>query len=231
MGLILACKSEIHSQDKVLKVKEIEYNGQVGLEKVSQLLEQYAALEHVDLINWDKFSYHPDVDFRIAHSNNAIWLKYYVREKNILANVEETNGPVARDSCVEFFFDPLGNGNYYNFEFSCIGTVHLAYGPGRGKRQFVDPKTIGNLIQVESSLGTQTFAEKTGDFTWEMTIIIPAEILNHNPEIKLKGLQSTANFYKCGDATSQRHYLTWNPVGTEKPDYHRPEFFGQLIFQ
>ncbi|MBU2906782.1 hypothetical protein KO529_18425 [Arenibacter algicola] len=231
IGLMLACKSEIHSQDKVLKVKEIKYNGQVGLEQVSQLLEKHVELEHVDLINWDKFSYRPDVAFRIAHSNNAIWLKYYVKEKNILASVGDTNGPVARDSCVEFFMDPLGNGNYYNFEFNCIGTVHLAYGPGRGQRQFVDPNTIRNLIEVQSSLGAQTFTERTGDFTWEMTIIIPAEVLTHNPEIKLKGLQSTANFYKCGDATSQRHYLTWNPVGTEKPDYHRPEFFGKLIFQ
>lgn len=228
---MLACKSQTPNQDKVLKVKEIEYNGQVGLEQVSQLLEQQVELEHIDLINWDKFSYSPDVAFRIAHSNNAIWLKYYVTEKNILASVGETNGPVARDSCVEFFFDPLGDGNYYNFEFNCIGTIHLAYGPGRGNREFVDPTAIRNLIELESSLGTQTFTEKTGDFTWEMTIIIPVGILTHNPEIKLKGLKANGNFYKCGDATSQRHYLTWNPVGTERPDYHRPEFFGKLIFQ
>ncbi|HPH75320.1 MAG TPA: carbohydrate-binding family 9-like protein, partial [Bacteroidales bacterium] len=26
------------------------------------------------------------------------------------------------------------------------------------------------------------------------------------------------------------HFVTWNPVGTEKPDYHRPEFFGILKF-
>jgi len=231
IGLMLACKSQTPNQDKVLKVKEIEYNGQVGLEQVSQLLEQQVELEHVDLINWDKFSYRPDVAFRIAHSNNAIWLKYYVREKNILASVGETNGPVARDSCVEFFFDPQGDGNYYNFEFNCIGTIHLAYGPGRGNREFVDPTAIKNLIELESSLGTQTFTEKTGDFTWEMTIIIPVGILTHNPEINLKGLKANGNFYKCGDATSQRHYLTWNPVGTERPDYHRPEFFGKLIFQ
>ncbi|ASO04723.1 carbohydrate-binding family 9 [Arenibacter algicola] len=230
-GIMMSCKSEIQSQEKMLKVKEIEFKGQAGLEQVSRLLEEHAELQAIDLINWDQFSYRPSVAFRIAHSNNAIWIKYYVKEKNILASVGETNGPVARDSCVEFFFDPLGNGDYYNFEFNCIGTVHLAYGAGRGQRQFVDPNTIKNLIEVQSSLGSQTFTERTGDFSWEMTIIIPAEILTHNPEIKLKGLKSTANFYKCGDATSQRHYLTWNSVGTEKPDYHRPEFFGKLIFQ
>jgi hypothetical protein len=24
--------------------------------------------------------------------------------------------------------------------------------------------------------------------------------------------------------------VTWNPIGTEKPDYHRPEYFGSLKF-
>ena len=227
-GIMMAYKSEIYSQEKLLRVKEREFNGQLGLEQVSQLLEEHTELQAIDIINWDQFSYRPSVAFRIAHSNNAIWLKYYVREKNILASVGDTNGPVARDSCVEFFFDPLGDGNYYNFEFNCIGTVHLAYGPGRGQRQFVDPNTIGNLIEVQSSLGSQTFTERTGDFSWEMTIIIPAAILTQNPEIKIN---SNANFYKCGDATSQRHYVTWNPVGSEKPDYHRPEFFGKLLFK
>lgn len=102
-GIMMSCKSEIQSQEKMLKVKEIEFKGQAGLEQVSRLLEEHAELQAIDLINWDQFSYRPSVAFRIAHSNNAIWIKYYVKEKNILASVGETNGPVARDSCVEFF--------------------------------------------------------------------------------------------------------------------------------
>ena len=38
-----------------------------------------------------------------------------------------------------------------------------------------------------------------------------------------------ANFYKCGDKTAHPHYLSWSPIHTEKPDFHRPEFFGELI--
>ncbi|MBO7233161.1 MAG: hypothetical protein J6V16_08435, partial [Bacteroidales bacterium] len=26
----------------------------------------------------------------------------------------------------------------------------------------------------------------------------------------------------------QPHYLSWQPINTEKPDFHRPEFFGTL---
>ena len=49
-------------------------------------------------------------------------------------------------------------------------------------------------------------------------------------EEQLKGKTFRANFYKCGDMLSVPHYVTWNPVGTPKPDYHRPEYFGELKF-
>lgn len=216
---------------KVLKVKEIKYSGEIDLAKVSELLETQAELHSIDLINWDKFQYVPEVNFRIAHSNNQIWLKYYVKEKSILAEVAETNGGVSNDSCVEFFFDPRADGNYYNFEFNCIGTTHLAYGPARKERLFVEPGIIEKDIKVSSSLGDQPFIENTGEHTWEMTIVIPASSLVHDQGIQLKGISTRANFYKCGDKTAEQHYLSWNPVGTERPDFHRPEYFGQVVFE
>jgi len=227
----IGCAQTPNNEKKVLKVKEIQYDQKVDLPKVSELLEEHAELQSIDLLNWDEFQYHPEVNFRIAHSNNQIWLKYYVKEKSILAAVTETNGPVAGDSCVEFFFDPQANGNYYNFEFSCIGTTHLAYGPARKERVFVEPEIIEKEILVSSSLGNQSFVENTGEHSWEMTIIIPASSLVHDQGIQLKGMTTNANFYKCGDKSAENHYLTWNPVGTERPDYHRPEFFGTVIFE
>ena len=113
-------------KDKKLVVKEINHKGEASLEEVSTLLEAQAELNIIDVLNWDAFPYAPEVKFRIARNNNDIWLKYYVTEENILAKHTDTNSAVSRDSCVEFFFDPLGDGNYYNFEINCIGTVHLA---------------------------------------------------------------------------------------------------------
>ena len=26
------------------------------------------------------------------------------------------------------------------------------------------------------------------------------------------------------------HYLSWMPIDTPKPDFHRPEFFGKINF-
>jgi len=212
-----------------LFVKQLSVKKPVSLAEASHILETQTVSNRINIINWKKYNYRPNVQFRIGHVNNEIWLKYDVIEKHILARETNTNGAVHKDSCVEFFISVDGE-NYYNLEINCIGTVHLAHGPGRGNRKFVDPEII-KKIAVESSLGSQPFEEKTGNFDWEMMIRIPAECLAFDQIKSFNGMKATANFYKCGDSTSEPHYITWNPVETENPDYHRPEFFGKIYFE
>ncbi len=214
---------------KELFIKRIKTEQSVTLSEISHLLDTRTDSTPVDTINWPVFNYQPKVNFRIGHTNREIWLKFEVQEKYILARETRTNGEVYKDSCVEFFISVDGK-NYYNFEFSCIGTIHLAHGAGRGNRRFVDPEII-RKIEIESTLGNQPFEEKTGNFVWEMTIRIPVECLAFDPLQSLAGLKGTANFYKCGDGSSMPHYITWNPINTESPDYHRPEFFGKILFE
>lgn len=196
---------------------------------VSALLEEKCGIEHIDVLNWTAYQYKPEVQFRIAHTGNMICIKYYVREKYIRALETRTNGDVYKDSTVEFFIS-LDGDNYYNFEFSCIGTIHLSHGPGRGNRTRILP-AIAETIQLDSSLGTEPFEERSGDFSWEMMICIPVECFVFDTLKTFDGLKAKANFYKCGDATSEPHFVSWNPIVTPTPDYHRPEFFGLLIFQ
>ena len=37
------------------------------------------------------------------------------------------------------------------------------------------------------------------------------------------------NFYKCGDETPRPHFGAWSPIENPTPDFHRPEFFGDLV--
>lgn len=212
-----------------LFVKEIKTEKPVGLSEAGHLLENHSITFPVQVINWKEFSYKPQVNFRIAHVKNEIWLKYYVKEKHIRAKETRTNGDVYKDSCVEFFISPEGK-EYYNFEFSCIGTTHLAFGEGRHNRKFVPPETV-EKIEIKSSLGNQPFDNKSGNFEWEMMIRIPIETFAYSNLKTFKGLKAKANFYKCGEETAETHYVTWNPIEIENPDYHRPEFFGKVEFE
>lgn len=212
-----------------LTVPKITTDKAVELNEAEQLLENKAELQLLEQINWENYPYKPGVQFRMAHSNTEIWLKFYVHEKHILAKETRTNGDVYKDSCVEFFVSFDGT-NYYNFEFNGIGTTHLAYGPGRNDRKFINPGII-NKIETKSSLGKLPFEEKTGEFDWELMVRIPLVSLSFNFIDTLEKVKAKGNFYKCGDETSKPHFVTWNPVKTEQPDYHRPEYFGKIKFE
>ena len=214
---------------KNLFVKKLAGKKNTDILEIEHLLETQTISHQIDTINWKDFDYRPAVIFRLAHAENQIWLKYEVNEKHIRAKETQINGDVYKDSCVEFFVS-FDDENYYNFEFNCIGTPHLAFGKNRYNRKFVNEKTI-KKTEVISSLGNKPFAEKTGNFTWQMVIRIPTESFEFSNIKKLNGLKAKANFYKCGDETSKPHYVTWNEVKTSNPDYHRSEFFGNLIFE
>ena len=214
---------------KSIQVNLIETPERITLKNVSLLLENLAEMQKVETVNWKEFPYKPQVEFRIGHTEQMILLKFYVTEQSVRAMETRINGDVYKDSCVEFFLSTDGI-HYYNFEFSCIGTPHIGWGEGRHNRKLLPVEAV-KAIQVKSSLGNEAFDTRNGDFRWNLVVLIPAASLVHDPGLTFTGLSGTANFYKCGDALPEPHFVTWNPVGTPQPDYHRPEFFGKIDFE
>ncbi len=215
---------------KQLSIKEIQSQGTVELAEYETLLEAVAEYEAVETINWKEYPYRPRVGFRIAYTKEHFLLKYYVEEKSIKASATQIHDDVHKDSCVEFFLAPDGGEAYYNFEFSCIGVAKVAYGSSRHHRQPVDVEIL-NTIRTRSTLGNQSFKERSGGWKWELMIMIPFDCMVHHPGIVLKGNIARANFYKCGDETLFPHYVSRSPVDTALPDFHQPEFFGEIVFE
>lgn len=215
---------------KTLKVRKLELSEAVPpLAEVSARLDQLGKGHNIRIINWKSHGYKPVVRFNIAYSDNEVFLKYYITENSVKAEKTKSNEMVCEDSCVEFFVSPAGDGIYYNFEFNPIGTILLGSGHGRSDSVRASENHI-SLIRRITSLGTEPFTEIKGKVIWNITIAIPLKAFyNHNIE-RLNGKTFRANFYKCGDKLSVPHYVTWNPVKTEKPDFHRPEHFGILEF-
>ena len=214
---------------KNLQVVTIETEEEIVLKNTSLLLENLTELQKVEYINWKEYPYKPVVSFRIGHAGKLILIKFYVTEKEVRALETEINGNVYQDSCVEFFISFDGD-HYYNFEFNCIGTPHVGWGSGRHNRQHL-PVEVVKDIQIRSSLANVPFDTKTGSFTWDLVAVIPVECFIYDQDLELTGMTCTANFYKCGDLLPEPHFVTWNPVTTPQPDYHRPEFFGKLHFE
>jgi hypothetical protein len=215
---------------KILEVKkEIFDMPYPGLKEVSSRLDKIGPGIPVEAINWESYRYKPEVKFNIAYSEKEILLKYYVTEGFVKAEKTESNQMVCEDSCVEFFVSPEEDGIYYNLEFNPIGTCLFGTGTCRADRA-PGPVDVIEGIRRWGSLGDSPFRERTGECFWNITIAIPKEVFFRHRIEEFKGKTFRANFYKCGDKLTHPHYLTWNPVKTSNPDYHRPEYFGMLRF-
>lgn len=217
-------------QTKTLEVVRLEFTTQYpSPEEISERLDSLNLRIPIEEINWDDFDYKPDVAFSIGYTDNEILLKYYVKEQHFKAEKTESNQMVCEDSCVEFFVSPAEDGIYYNLEFNGIGTCLMGTGTGRENSRRADTEIISR-IRRKSSAGQEAVREKPGEFSWTITLAIPLSVFFQHEIKELKGKIFRANFYKCGDKLSVPHYVTWNPVLTRTPDFHRPEFFGLLKF-
>jgi len=215
---------------KTIEVSKLNTTERIpSMAEVSARLDELGKGHAIDTVNWKDFSYKPGVRFNIAWGENEIYLKYYVRESNVKAEKSKTNEMVCEDSCVEFFVSPSDDGLYYNLEFNPIGTALMGSGHGRHDSTRADARIVDGIRRL-TSMGDAPFGEIRGDLQWTITLAIPLETFFHHKTGSLKGKSFRANFYKCGDKLSNPHFVTWNPVGTEKPDYHRPEHFGILKF-
>jgi hypothetical protein len=215
---------------KIAEVRRIKTRtAYPGLDEISAIMDERNEKLLIDTLNWKGYTYKPEVELSVSYSDHEIFLKYYITEDYFKAEKTETNQMVCEDSCVEFFVSPEDDGIYYNLEFNGIGTCLLGTGTGRENSIRADPEVISKIRRL-TSVGEKPVNETEGEFKWTITIAIPFEVFFHHKIKELKGKTFRANFYKCGDMLKVPHYVTWNPVGTEKPDYHQPGYFGLLRF-
>ena len=179
-------------------------------------------------MNWPAtFPYAPLCAGRIARTEDALVVDFRVSGLDLRALNTEDNGSQWEDSCVEVFVENPDGSEYYNFEINPIGKILAAKGPGRNDRVKRPVEEMEEILRIAKFEGPQEYAG--GIWDWRVTVLIPFELVGVDPENLPEKLR--ANFYKCGDKTAHPHFLSWNPVGTPAPDFHRPDFFGELILR
>lgn len=214
---------------KKLNIPYIKSLDNSDIYTASDILEESGKLDVIETLNWmNDFPYRPITYFFIARSSDSLYLRFSVKGTMLKAVYTKDLSPVHEDSCLEFFCMPVGAEKYTNFEFNCIGTCDASQRKSRKidvvKFSEEDLKTIERF----PSMGNRAFKEMEGMFEWELTVKIPFKLIgidgNNLPE-KILG-----NFYKCADDTDSQHFVTWAPINSEKPNFHCPEFFGELYF-
>lgn len=195
-------------------------------EEVVRILTETTERQAIDCVNWKEYPYSPEVGFHIAYSDKVLAVLFNVNEEHLRGTALEINGPVWEDSCVEIFIaDPFSD-NYFNFETNCIGTKLASRRRSRTDADHFGPDQMAR-IRCFGSLPHEITDIKGKDQPWWLVEMIPFELigLEKAPE------RLRANFYKCGDKCNRMHFLSWSEIDLPTPDFHCPEFFGEVILK
>lgn len=235
LAVLLSFKTTTLSERQlVYKVKKLN-----GLMKINADWNklQWKQIEAIDLSNsmGEVPAFRPAVKAKMMYSNENIYVIFKVEDRFIRCVTKDVNGPVCEDSAVEFFFSPDEDApeKYFNFETNCGGTPLMFYNiVPRKDFKILDPADI-NKIEIAHSLPQIINPEIVEPVTWTIEYRIPLSLLKKYANVTQPKPGNTwkANFYKCADKTSNPHYLTWAHINNDKPDFHLPQFFGDLKFE
>lgn len=162
--------------------------------------------------------------------NHGLLVRMVSYESNPVSRWTNNDELVWEDSCMEFFvnFDPLHTDSYLNYEVNHNGVVLIQHGACGTDRRFVVPEYGMSYPDITSFKG-----EDSSGFFWgiEYTILLPQILIpypgfQYRSEGQLKG-----NFFKCGEKTGRPHYGSWTDIIYDIPAFHKPEYFGNLIFK
>lgn len=193
--------------------------------------------ERLSHVRPESSSHTPGVEFKVVRDRRRIAVLFRVDDRFVRSTCQEFQGAVCRDSCVEWFVSPDLARGYLNFEVNCGGFLHLSHieDPARlaggGFRKFRRLSVAeAALVDILTSLPPVVEPEIAGPVVWHALIRVPFTLFERvfGTAGTAPGSAWAANFYKCADATSHPHWLSWRPLAER--NFHRPQDFGRLAF-
>lgn len=161
---------------------------------------------------------------QLCWDEDALYLRMEAIEPNIRMKETDRLAEICYDSCLEFFLQLTEEPTYMNFEINPLANYLIGQG-----RCGVDRRLRIIVPDFETRMDPKVTFTENG---WVLTYKVPFSFLQlFYPQFEAKvGVKVRANCYKCGDKTVKPHYLAWNPVVNDEPAFHKPDYFGQLIF-
>ena len=181
-------------------------------------------------------NHQPKTQLKLQYDEKGIYGLFNVDDYYVLSVNTGFQKQVCQDSCVEFFFELPGAG-YFNLEMNagCGSLLYYVRDNSRGENGgFKDftilPDEDMQMLQKFHTMPDVINPEIVGPTNYRVGFFIPYALIQKYADIQIPapGTFWRMNAYKCGDRTSHRHWLSWNPVRVL--NFHRPEDFGVLEF-
>jgi len=180
-------------------------------------------------------SFRPVAQAKMMYDDSCIYIIFRVHDRFVRSLVQDYNGPVSGDACVEFFFSPDTTlpGKYFNLEINAGGTPLMAYHIFNQKESSKFSAAELDRIAIAHSLPAKIDPEITQPVTWTLEYRLPIALMEKYAAVTRPepGAVWRANFYKTSSKSSNPHWITWAVVQNAKPSFHLPRFFGRIEFQ
>jgi hypothetical protein len=106
----------------------------------------------------------------------------------------------------------------------------MGYGPDVKHRRMVTPE-LAAAVRIFHTVPGAPQTESPKDRECLLGVELPFKVLSDFVGHPIESRGSwRANFYRCGGITDAQ-YACWSPVGTPRPDFHQPNYFGVLEFE
>lgn len=159
-------------------------------------------------------------------AEEGIVVKMKCEENNPLTTKTQNMEMVCLDSAMEAFFSftdkaqvPTMESLYFNFEINSNGALYVKSGYGRPNRV--------ELLPAEMTLvAPKAWVEEDA---WYMEITVPNQLLQRflGKPILLAGDVFYCNFYKVKQTPKNPHYMSYNYIESDKPNFHMPPCFAK----
>lgn len=182
-------------------------------------------------------AHRPAVQVQLGHSGDHLHLRFTVQDRYVLARATGFNAMVCKDSCVEFFFEPVPGMGYFNLEMSA-GGVPLCYHITDARRVPDGFAAFDKLrddelaaIAISGTLPRTVDPEIASPHDWALCARIPLAPFARRlgRALPVPG-RWRGNFFKCADESSHPHWGSWVSIG-EQLNFHQPERFGLIELQ
>lgn len=162
---------------------------------------------------------------QLCYDDETFYVRMWAEEADIRAEypVDDLLASTYEDSCLEFFLSPVpGDARYLNFEFNPNCAAGVEIGTMKTDRT--------RLVRADDVYEASSARTEDG---WEITYKVPFDFIRQfYPDFTAEsGTVLRGNFYKCGNLTTNKHYISWNPIDSDTPNFHMPESFGELVLE
>lgn len=202
-----------------------ESKTQLGIFSFNPTKEKGASI-NIDKNNWkEQFPYTPNVTARLSYDEKGIVVYFNVEAKGLRTLSAGDGHYVHEDSCVEFFMQKERGSAYINIEFNARGVCYASH---HSSPKDSIPFTSDEYRQIERyATVSEEGLDSSGFYNWNLVFRAPWTLLGYKDgEIPSR---LYANLYKCGDKTSNPHFLSWNEITNyDNPTFHCPENFAEI---